>query len=252
LLLKNKPEFYMTFQHPGLIVVALSYIFGGFSLLIFAVFLWMGNLNLLDFGWSESAALTFNAGLSLAFFLQHSIMVRRSFKQRLSKLFPDAYHGAVYSIASGIFLFMVIIFWQATALLWEAQGLTRLLMRLFFILPIAGFFWGVKSLVFFDPFGIQAVFERERHTKHRRAKFVVKGPYRWVRHPLYFFLLIMIWSCPDMSADRLLFNIMWSAWIVIGASLEERDLAREFGSAYRDYQKNVPMLIPFKWHPKVK
>ena len=236
----------MVFKHPGLIVATLSYIFGGFTLFIFAVFLWAGNLNLIDFGWNGSAALIFNAGLSLAFFLQHSIMVRRSFKRRLSRLFPDAYHEAVYSIASGIFLFIVIIFWQATAPLWEAQGLTRLFMRLFFILPIVGFFWAVKSLGFFDPFGIQAVFECDRHIKHRRTKFVVKGPYRWVRHPLYFFILIMIWLCPDLSTDRLFFNFMWSVWIIIGAHLEERDLAREFGNVYRNYQKSVPMLFPYK------
>jgi len=234
-------------KHHGFIVTALSYIFGGSSLLFFAVFLWAGNFNLIDFGWSERAALMFNAGLSLAFFLQHSIMVRQSFKKRLSKLIPAAYHGAVYSIISGIFLLIVVIFWQAATPLWEAQGLTRLFMRLFFILPIVGFFWAVRSLGFFDPFGIQAVFERERHIKHRRAKFIVKGPYRWLRHPLYFFLLMMIWSCPDMRADRLLFNMMWSVWIVIGTHLEERDLAREFGRAYRDYQKNVPMLLPCKF-----
>lgn len=189
----------------------------------------------------------FNAGLSLAFFLQHSIMVRRSFKQRLSKIFPDAYHGAIYSIASGVFLFAVVILWQSTTLLWQAEGITRL-----FVLPVAGFFWAVRSLGSFDPFGIKGIYERLRARKPQKGKFIVGGPYRRVRHPLYFFLLIMLWACPDLSVDRLLFNIMWSAWIVIGAYLEERDLAREFGSAYCDYQKNVPMLIPFKWKPAGK
>lgn len=236
----------MTRKHPGFIVAILSQIFGGSSLLVFAVFLWAGNLNLIDFGWSEGKILMFNAGLSLAFFLQHSIMVRPSFKQRLSKLIPDAYHGAIYSIISGIFLFIVVILWQAAAPLWETQESTRLLLRLLFILPIIGFFWAVKSLGFFDPFGIKEIFERDRHIKRHPVKFIVKGPYRWVRHPLYFFILIMIWSCPDMSADRLLFNIMWSIWIIIGAVLEEKDLISQFGNTYREYQKFVPMFLPYK------
>lgn len=242
----------MANQRTGLILMVASYFWGGASLLFFAVFLWAGNFNLLDFGWSENKALMFNAGLSLAFFLQHSIMVRRSFKQRLSNLFPDAYHGTIYSIASGIFLFAVVIFWQSTTLLWQAEGITRLFLRLLFVLPVVGFFWAVRSLGFFDPFGIKGIYESMHALKPKKGKFIVRGPYRRVRHPLYFFLLVMIWSCPDLSADRLLFNIMWSVWIFIGAYLEERDLAREFGSVYRDYQKNVPMLIPFKWKPAGK
>ncbi len=243
---KNMPKIFMTRKHPGFIIAVLSYICGGSSLLIFGVFLWAGNFKLVDFEWSEGKTLLFNTGLSLAFFLQHSVMVRSSFKENLTKIIPAAYHGAFYSVISGIFLFIVIIFWQAAAPLWEAQGLTRLFLRLLFLLPVAGFFWAVKSLGFFDPFGIQAIFERDHHTKHHPVKFIVKGPYRWVRHPLYFFILIMIWSYPDLSADRLLFNIMWSVWIIIGAILEEKDLISQFGNTYREYQKFVPMLLPYK------
>ena len=206
-------DIYMTRKHPGFIVAVLSYVFGGSSLLIFAVFLWAGNFNLVNFGWSESKALLFNAGLSFVFFLQHSVMVRPLFKQQLSKLIPDTYHGAIYSIASGIFLLAVIIFWQSTQPLWQAQGLTRLFMRMFFILSIFGFFWTVKALGFFDPFGIKEIREHMCRAKALPVKFTVKGPYRWMRHPIYFLVLIMIWACPDLSADRLLLNIMWSLWL---------------------------------------
>jgi len=73
---------------------------------------------------------------------------------------------------------------------------------------------------------------------------VVQGAYRWVRHPLYYVVLLMIWSYPVLTVDRLLFNVLWTTWIVIGARLEERDLAAEFGDDYREYQRNVPMLLP--------
>ncbi len=78
----------------------------------------------------------------------------------------------------------------------------------------------------------------------------MKGPYLWVRHPLYFFSLVMIWANPHFSYDRLLFNIMWTVWIIIGTMLEERDLVADFGDGYRDYQKRVPMLMPYKWPMK--
>jgi len=75
----------------------------------------------------------------------------------------------------------------------------------------------------------------------------IRGPYRFMRHPLYFFSLLMIWSCPDVGADRLLFNGLWTLWIIIGTILEERDLVREFGASYRQYQRTTPMLIPWKF-----
>jgi protein-S-isoprenylcysteine O-methyltransferase Ste14 len=73
---------------------------------------------------------------------------------------------------------------------------------------------------------------------------VVQGAYRWVRHPLYLVVLLLIWSYPVLTIDRLLFNVLWTVWIVVGTVLEERDLTTNFGNDYRDYQRNVPMLLP--------
>ena len=74
----------------------------------------------------------------------------------------------------------------------------------------------------------------------------IRGPYRWVRHPLYSLFVVMLWTFPDLTADRLLFNVLFTAWIVLGSVLEERDLAREFGDPYRTYQSQVPMLVPWR------
>ena len=237
-------------RYVGNVIIGLSYILGGSSLIVFAVFLYAGNLNLVRFGWKEHWALLFNAGLSLAFFIQHSGMVRRSFRQFLLRFSPEAYGGAIYSIVSGIFLFLVVIFWQGTFDLLEAEGITRVLLRIVFILPIAGFVWGVKALGFFDPFGIKGILDCQHDRKPRPIAFAVRGPYQWVRHPLYLFMLAMIWSCPNLTTDRLLFNIFWSAWIFFGTLLEERDLVEQFGDAYRDYQQKVSMLFPFKFIEK--
>ncbi len=55
----------------------------------------------------------------------------------------------------------------------------------------------------------------------------------------------MLWSCPDLPADRLLFNVLWTVWICVGAVLEEADLVADFGEKYIDYQSKVPMWIPW-------
>jgi len=73
---------------------------------------------------------------------------------------------------------------------------------------------------------------------------VVKGLYRWVRHPLYTAGLVFIWLVPVMSANPLALNIGLTLYLIIGAYFEERKLLREYGAAYADYQKRTPMLLP--------
>jgi protein-S-isoprenylcysteine O-methyltransferase Ste14 len=63
--------------------------------------------------------------------------------------------------------------------------------------------------------------------------------------------LIIIWSGPVYTLDRLLHNLLWSIWIVIGARYEERDLVACFGDAYRSYRELVPMLLPNSLRPRV-
>ena len=65
-------------------------------------------------------------------------------------------------------------------------------------------------------------------------------------HPLYGLVIVLAWTSPDLSADRLLFNGLFTVWIVIGTVLEERDLVGHFGEPYGEYQRTVPMLVPWR------
>jgi len=214
------------------------------------VFLFHGSLNLVSLGLDEIAGLGLNAFLSLAFFIQHSMMLRRSFRRWLAKFIRTEYHGALFTIASGVVLLILVVFWQKSAyILATPQGIIRWLMLAVFILAILGFYWGFRALGSFDGFGVSPILDNLRGKDQPSMPFIVRGPYRWVRHPLYFFCLLLIWSCPNLSLDRLLYNVLWSTWILVGTVLEERDLVSDFGESYRDYQRNVPMLIPWRIRP---
>ena len=80
---------------------------------------------------------------------------------------------------------------------------------------------------------------------------MVGHPSPWRLRCIGLFSLIIIWAGPVFTVDRLLHNCLWSIWIVIGATLEERDLVDCFGDAYRSYQKRVPMLLPSSFQPKM-
>lgn len=71
------------------------------------------------------------------------------------------------------------------------------------------------------------------------------GFYGWVRHPLYFFSLVILWLTPIMTLNALTFNAACTLYFWIGAIFEERKLVAEFGEAYREHQKRAPMLIPW-------
>ena len=233
-----------------LFLSAASATLGAGSLLLLLVFLFFGPLGIADLGSDDRTALAFDVVLSLLFFLQHSAMTRSGFRSRLSRWVPEEFQAAVYSAVSGFVLVAVLLLWQgAGEPLISATGPARWALRGLFALSLLGFAWGARALGRFDALGLRAI------GRHRRAKpaevlrFRVRGPYRWVRHPLYFFALLLFWAQPELTSSRLLFNALWMSWVFVGTVLEERDLVATFGQAYRDYQRRVPMLIPYRLRP---
>ncbi len=234
-------------ERPAAIISWLSFLIGSASLLLFGAFLFFGSITPLDLGLSRNGALIVDTCLSLLFFIQHSVMIRRSVRAKLRAIVSDDCYGAFFSIASGIALIIVVAFWQELPRpVYAATGAAWWALRALFFLCIAGFFRGVRSLDSFDPYGVARIRRAIRNREQGRSSLSVRGAYRWVRHPLYFLILVMIWSYPEPSADRLLFNGLWSGWILIASRLEERDLVADFGDAYLRYRKKVPMIIPWK------
>jgi protein-S-isoprenylcysteine O-methyltransferase Ste14 len=229
------------------LIIGLAMLIGGGSLLLFGLFLYTGSLNVIDLGMDINGVLWFDFTLSLVFFIQHSGMVRKSFHRLIKVFVPTHYHGALYAVSSGIALIVVVTFWQDSGrVIVAAEGATRILLHAIFFLSIAGLSWGARSLRSFDIVGKGHILAHMYNRQLPVMPFTIRGPYHYVRHPFYFFMLLMIWSCPDVSLDRLLFNCLWSTWIVVGTVLEERDLVSSFGMQYRNYQQQVTMLIP--WH----
>lgn len=69
-----------------------------------------------------------------------------------------------------------------------------------------------------------------------------------IRHPWYLAGILFLWSCyPCLDFATLITNVILTAYLIMGAILEEQKLVVEFGDAYREYQKRVPMLLPMPW-----
>ena len=226
-LIKTLNPNYIKNHTKTVILIWILSVLGPASGIMLVLFLFLRSFTVIDLGLGAKDALLLDAFLSVMFFLQHSVMVRRGFKQWLGKYMPDIYHNAFYGLTSIIALLLVLVFWQeSTTLVARAEGIIFWLLRALFCICVAGFFWGSKSLGSFDALGVKPLMRYISNRSDKPQQIIAKGPYRWVRHPLYLFLIVLIWSCPVLTLDRLIFNIMWTFWIVIGTYLEDRDLHR--------------------------
>lgn len=96
-----------------------------------------------------------------------------------------------------------------------------------------------------DPWAFLGVRQLRQSPEAGPGRLVVSGLYRWVRHPLYTAGMVFLWFSPVMTMNTLALNLGLTAYIVLGARLEERRLLHEFGAEYAAYQLRTPMLIPW-------
>ena len=58
--------------------------------------------------------------------------------------------------------------------------------------------------------------------------------------------IIAFWATPLMTVGHLIFAVVTTAYILIAVKyFEEKDLRKKHGEDYVEYQKNVPMMLPF-------
>lgn len=79
-----------------------------------------------------------------------------------------------------------------------------------------------------------------------KEEFRISPFHRYVRHPWYFFSLILIWT-RDMNGATLVSATLLTLYFVAGSLLEERKLIAQHGDAYRRYAQRVPGLVPLPW-----
>jgi protein-S-isoprenylcysteine O-methyltransferase Ste14 len=191
-------------------------------------------------------SLAIDAGLLAVFAIQHSVMARRWFKEWWTQIISPAIERSTFVLCASLAL--MLLFWQWRPLggvVWtvEAPALRVALWALF----ATG--WALVLIVtflinHFDLFGLRQVWLALLGRPYTRVTFRVPGPYRVVRHPLYFGFLLAFWATPTMTLAHLVFALATTAYIVIAIQFEERDLVAEHGERYERYRQQVPMLIP--------
>jgi methanethiol S-methyltransferase len=196
---------------------------------------------------STATAFIINVALIGLFGVQHSGMARRGFKAVWTRiLVPHAVERSTYVLASSLCLIVLFIFWQPMpGVVWSIQN--EMLSKVLIAVSLLGFgMLLVASFLInhFELFGLQQVYMHAKGTESSPIVFKSPGLYKLVRHPIYVGFLIFAWVTPVMTVGHLLFAIGSLVYILIGVRFEERDLVKEFGNTYTQYQNRVRGLVP--------
>jgi protein-S-isoprenylcysteine O-methyltransferase Ste14 len=188
-----------------------------------------------------------DAALLALFAIQHSVMARRWFKERWTRIVPPALERSTYVLLSSVALIAMFRFWQPLGgVVWSVSDPAgRIVLRALFAFGFGLVLISTFLINHFDLFGLRQVWLYLRGRAYRHLEFGTPGPYRLVRHPLYVGWFFAFWSTPTMTYAHLLFVVATAAYILLAIQFEERDLVREHGHAYEDYRRRVPMLLPF-------
>ena len=237
---------------------AITFIYGIIAYFIFfATFLYaagfMGNQLVpkdIDTGpeTSMTSALIINALLLSVFAVQHSLMARPAFKEWWVKLVGKAGERSTYVLFSSLALILLFWKWQPIkSTIWEVENETlRLVLTGVFLVGLLVVLLSTFMINHFSLFGLKQVYQNMMNQKETEEPFTTRFFYAFVRHPIMLGFLIMLWAVPTMTLGHLFFSIGSTLYIFIAVKyLEEKDLRNMIGKKYEDYQKKVPMLIPF-------
>jgi len=197
---------------------------------------------------SPAVAVLVDVGLIALFGVQHSLMARKSIKQRLARWVPKPAMRSLYVLCASLAL--ILLFWQ-----WRPIGdSVWSFSEVWLSLGLQALFWIGWGMVVlstflidhFDLFGLRQVYLYLRGIEYTPLGFKQPVAYRYTRHPLMLSILIAFWSTPQMSVDHFLFAAGMSFYILIGIRYEEKDLIKAYGESYRRYRQRVAMLFPWR------
>jgi protein-S-isoprenylcysteine O-methyltransferase Ste14 len=192
------------------------------------------------------------AAVSVVFDVLHSLTAGHGFKQRLEAYFGSrlvqGWYRLAYNIFSAVLLLPVLalLIWLPDRNLYTVPspwGWFLTALQLIGILGLAGALF-VTDVWHFAGVRQAIAYLRGESLPLQDPPLTAVGMYRYTRHPLYFFSLLVLWAVPTMSLNWLLIGTGATVYILIGSRLEEKRLLRIYGEEYQDYRRTVSWILP--------
>ncbi len=188
-----------------------------------------------------------NALLLGLFAIQHAVMARPRFKAWWTQIIPKPAERPTFVLATCICLGLMYWQWRPmTDVVWSVDHAvgSSLLNALCWV------GWGTVLIStflinHFDLFGLRQPWLAFKRVEDVPGRFVTRGLYKLVRHPLMLGFLIAFWATPHMTAGHLLFSCLTTGYIFLSVHLlEERDLMKFFPVEYAKYRRTTPSILP--------
>ncbi|MEJ2102987.1 MAG: isoprenylcysteine carboxylmethyltransferase family protein [Ignavibacteriaceae bacterium] len=187
----------------------------------------------------------------------HSLLASLKVKFWLRKNFGDliAFYRLLYNLSGVLSVYLIYeLSPKPHILIYDLPNPYDLLMLIPQFLSMAGVIWTFRYICFKEFLGLDQIkrFFDKNYTTELDEEYTlrIKGPYRYSRHPLYFFSITFMLFRPVMDLFYLTFFICIVAYFYIGSHYEEKKLVRQFGEIYEEYRKEVPKIFPAKlWKP---
>jgi protein-S-isoprenylcysteine O-methyltransferase Ste14 len=194
------------------------------------------NIVLLSFCW-------------LAYFALHSALASLTVKRWVATAWPRLmpYYRLTFNILASLLILPILWFTyrEPGPLLWHWQGAAAWLANGLALAALFGFWLSLKSYDMQEFLGLRQLRLDVRKVEDQEH-FHLSPFHRHVRHPWYFFGLVLVWT-RDMNATTLLSSVFITLYFIIGSRLEEQKLLAYHGDIYRRYMARVPGLIPLPW-----
>lgn len=189
------------------------------------------------------------------FSVHHSVMPREGAKHWFARHASAELERTAYVWVASILLLVVCIGWRPVpGVVYSIGGAWRWMLH---GVQLGGILLVLRAAVRLDVLELAGVRQVQRATRSRRAQSIIgltpaaddsaslqlRGPYSFVRHPIYLGWVVMVFCAPHMTANRLAFAVMSTAYLAIGTLFEERSLEKAFGESYREYQRRVRWRI---------
>ena len=190
----------------------------------------------------------------------HSFLAGFQIKRKFCKRFGNkiAFYRLGYNIIS--FVLFVIIF-EVTphpdAVVYDLPFPFDFIILGLQYLSIGGIIWSISVVELNEFIGTSQIKRYmngayDCETLDEKSTFYIKGPFRFVRHPIYLFSILFLGLRPTMDLFYLTFYVCIVAYFVIGSYYEEEKLKETFGTVYEKYQESVPRIVPYKFVSREK
>lgn len=189
--------------------------------------------------------------LFASYSLLHSILasnrVKESFKKKFGGLIAFYRLGFnLFSIASLYFIYELSP--KPQLIIFDLPNPFDLLVLIPQLAALFGLFWSFNYICVKEFLGLNQIkryFNKSYSSElDEELTLTIDGPYRYSRHPIYFFSIIFLMFRPTMDLFYLTFFLLIVSYFYIGSLYEEKKLVRNFGDVYIRYQKSVSRIFP--------